>query len=82
MRLSDGKKFESEDNEWLNYAQKIPSGSVVSMTLDGETLSFKVNDHDLGVAFHDKRLSSNRIYPCVFIVDVNESVTALKGSTT
>jgi hypothetical protein len=36
FRLSDGKKFESEENEWLDYSvSKIKNGDVITMALDG-----------------------------------------------
>ena len=36
FRLSDGKKFESDDNEWLPYSDiKIKNGDIVTMIVDG-----------------------------------------------
>lgn len=83
MRLSDLSKFQSEDNEWTEFAQgKVKSGDVVSLILNGESMKFMINGHDLGQAFLDRRLLSKKLYPCVFIEDANDAVTVLKGSIT
>ena len=69
--MKDGKRFESKDNEWVDYTNgKVQNGDVISLIVDGEHASFKVNDVDLGVAFTDNRFLSNRLYPCIFIIDV------------
>lgn len=52
------------------------------MTIDGENISYKVNDRDLGVCFTDKRFVTSQIFPCVFILEVPDQVYALKGSIT
>lgn len=74
FRLKDGKRFESEDNQWIEFSNtaNIKSGDIIQMTVDGENLSFKVNDRDLGVCFTDPKFKGNDIYPCVFIIDVQD----------
>lgn len=40
------------------------------MTIDGENMSYKVNDKDLGVLFTSKQFMTNQVYACVFITDI------------
>lgn len=37
------------------------------MTIDGENISFKINELDLGVIFTSKHLLSQNLYAAVFI---------------
>jgi len=46
------------------------------MILDGENLSFQVNDKILGVAFNTPKFSQP-LFPAVFIVDTPDIVTVL-----
>ena len=73
--LKDGWKFESKDNEWVEYTSgRVQNGDVITMIVDGEHATFKVNDVDLGVAFTDQKLLNNWVFPCIFIVDVPDQV--------
>ena len=73
VRLKDGKKFESGLNGWQECSnQKFWSGSVIQMTIDGEALSLKVDEKELGLIFTSKMFVSNNIFASIFIVDSEE----------
>lgn len=50
------------------------------MTIDGENISLKINDLDLGVIFTSKLLLSQNLYSAVFIPTEADQVSVLKGA--
>ena len=50
------------------------------MTIDGENISLKINDFDLGVIFTSKLLLSQNLYSAVFIPTDADQVSVLKGA--
>ena len=50
------------------------------MTLDGENLSFKINEENLGVVFTSPLLLQEGLFACCFITDIADSVQTLRGA--
>ena len=55
FRLQDGKKFDTSSNQWTEYtSSKVVNGDIITMTVENNILSYKLNDIDLGRAFIDQ----------------------------
>lgn len=51
------------------------------MVIEGETMTFYLNQKSLGVAFKDPKLNThNLVSPCVFLSSASDKIEVLKGT--
>ena len=60
---------------------EVKNGDIITMTVDGGSVAFSIDDQPLGVAFIDDRIAGPEIYPAIYITESPDSVHVLKGST-
>ena len=75
-----GEKYEP-DSGWIPYTSKKPNtGDVIKMVVDGNEMSYWLNDSYLGVAFIDTRLKAGNGRPFVWMGNKDDQVEVLPGS--
>lgn len=81
FKLDNGTVFCSDQNSWQQYSsQKVVLGDIITMVIEGDTMTFYLNSKSLGVAFKDPKLKThNLVSPCIFLSSASDRVEVLKG---